>query len=737
MAESASFISGTFGELRRRKIFRAVATYAVVAFIVLQLAEITFEPLHLPDWALTLVVILALLGFPVVLIVSWVFDFTPEGIQRTETAGSPALKMTALAFMLAIVGALGYFLFMVYQPSVEGGAESAQPATFAAVPPQPITAPPNSVAVLPFADLSQNQDKSYFSDGLTEELLNVLAQVDGLQVAARTSSFAFKGKNTDIKEIGRLLNVRTLLEGSVRQAGEQVRITAQLINVEDGFHIWSQTYDRRIDDIFAVQDEISREIVKAMLGSLDGEDVDQMASLINPGTENVEAYQHYRTGRLFWHERTPESLNKALAQFERAIELDPEYAEAWTGLADTYLLLVGYGNLSMQESVRKAEPAIIRALTLNGELAEAHASLGLMRWNLGQYHAAESALRRAISINPDYSMAHMWLGGLLGDQGRLLEEFVVQEQALKIDPLHPVVNANMAGNLMKRGFYNRAVARLTQFLDVDPSSDAVRRSLADFSAAYGQIDQSLEWAQAAVDHDPASPANWMTLGFSLVNSGNFSGAQQVLDKLRELAPNNPNVSMLQANLLLMQQDYEGLSQFTDELISQVEAAGVSGKESRGLYFFAGVSNLLTGDYENSLQKIEIALGKLDELDPTIMNIQGLSVLAGAYAGVGETENERKSLAFAQDLLGRAREQGLDMPELTYVEACLYAQQGLQQEALATLQAAYNDGFRGYFFMRQDRRLDSIADQEAFQNLLSRMKQDLDEMTGEPLQIALR
>ena len=306
MTEHHSFISATLAELNRRKVLRTVGAYAVGVFVLLQLMDAAVEPLRLPDWLPTLVVIVLILGFPLVFLLAWQLEIRPDGVHRTTRAGllSRSQSATLFGFMLIAMGGLAYGFYQYYSnvfEAVPPGQELADRA---------FTAPQNSIAVLPFEDLSQNDDQQYLADGVSEEILNLLTQVEGLNVAARTSSFGFRDTTENIREIGRLLNVSTVLEGSVRTSGDQIRLTAQLINVEDGFHIWSKVYDRQLTDIFEIQDEVASSIAAALVDSFTG-----LTQKPQSRTDSLAASQAYRTGRLHWWRRTPAELKKAIEMF--------------------------------------------------------------------------------------------------------------------------------------------------------------------------------------------------------------------------------------------------------------------------------------------------------------------------------------------------------------------------------------------------------------------------------------
>ncbi len=417
MKQGQSFLSAVLTELNRRKVLRTVGAYAVAVFVALQLMDAAVEPLRLPDWLPTLVVILLILGFPLVFILAWYFDITPEGVKKTQTVSLLTRAQNTLLFSMMMLGVFGLgYGFYGYYSNVFTTGPAAELQTLAAQE-REFVAPENSIAVLPFADLSEDSSQGYFSDGIAEEILNVLAKVKGLHVAARTSSFAFRAPDKDIREIGRLLNVSTVLEGSIRKSGDRIRLTAQLINVEDGYHIWSNSYDRKLDDVFAIQDEVASAIAEALVDSFAG--LEQKPA---SRTSDLAAFEAYRTGRLHWWRRSPDELQKAITLFAKALEHDPSFAPAYAAMADSWLLLAMYGNLTNMKATERAMPMIEKALEIDPESSEAFAALGLARWQIGQRDAAESALRQAIKLNDDYVPAYLWLGGLLGDLGRLPEQ---------------------------------------------------------------------------------------------------------------------------------------------------------------------------------------------------------------------------------------------------------------------------------------------------------------------------
>jgi TolB-like protein/predicted Ser/Thr protein kinase len=337
-----------------------------------------------------------------------------------------------------------------------------------------------SIAVLPFVNLSADKEQEYFCDGMAEEIINALTHVEDLRVVARTSAFSFRGKEIDIREIGRKLNVETLLEGSVRKAGSRVRITAQLINVTDGYHLWSERYDRDIgalccpEDIFAIQDDISLTIVdKLKVKLLKGE----KTKLVKRHTEDLDAYNLYLKGRYFWNRRTEESLKKSIDCFNQAIEKDPGYALAYAGLADSYVTLQDYSSLSPKVTLPKAKQAAYKALEIDGTLAEARNSLAQVLFREWDWQGAEKEHKRAIELNPNYASAHHWYALVLAYAARFDEAIAEMKRAWELDPLSLIINRNLGLVLCYAHRYDKAIKQLQKTLEMDPSFSLAHASL--------------------------------------------------------------------------------------------------------------------------------------------------------------------------------------------------------------------------------------------------------------------
>jgi adenylate cyclase len=427
-------------EIKRRRVGKVAIAYGAVAWAVTEAASVVLPALYVPEWAMTFLVIFLLVGFPIAMVLAWVFDVGATGIERTEPlpGAPPQMQLrTRAAFGVVVLVAMAGLAYLLYERGL-GRAEAA--------------AGPSSIAVLPFANLSGDAGKDYFSDGMSEELLNLLARVPGLKVAARTSAFAYKGRNVDVREVGRELGVKTVLEGSVRQSGDQVRITAQLIDAETGFHIWSETYDRRMADIFAVQDEIATAIVYKLRIELAPKE-QQLAQRDAAPTQNVAAYELYLQARAIWKRRGEDNLKRAIELYQSALARDPGFARAHAALASAYVVLPGYSDEEGDEEkyLPMAEQSARQALALDPKIGEAHAVLAQINAERGNLLDAESGFFFAISLEPNEPTPHQWYSILLQKVGRLDAALEQARRAYELDPSAPVLANNLANIYLTRG----------------------------------------------------------------------------------------------------------------------------------------------------------------------------------------------------------------------------------------------------------------------------------------------
>jgi serine/threonine-protein kinase len=384
----------------------------------------------------------------------------------------------------------------------------------------------SSIAVLPFANMSSDKESEYFSDGMTEELINALANVDGLRVASRTSAFAFKGKDIDIRQIGEKLNVGTVVEGSVRREGDRLRIAAQLVSVADGYHLWSKTYERELKNVFAVEDELARSIVQALMPKLARADATPLAKQT---TSSLEAHDLYLQGRYFKEKRTAEALRKAAGFFGQATEKDPQYALAWVGLADATVLLPEYDDVPASSLLPKARQSALRALELDPRLAEAHATLGLIAFRSFQWADAEAECRKAIELNPRYPTAHHWLALFLGWQGRIPEAYAETDRAYRLDSTAPIVNNLVGVTRMIARDLDGAIEAFRKTIEIAPTFEVAHSNLGHVYAVQGR------YTEAFSEYDQGVPGWEFLRGVTYVLAGRRADAQRLVEEMEQRA----------------------------------------------------------------------------------------------------------------------------------------------------------------------------------------------------------
>ena len=460
-----------FAELKRRNVVRVGIAYIVIAWLLAQVAEFAFENFGAPEWVLKTFVVLLLLGMPLVLFFAWAFELTPEGVKlekdvdRSESITPQTGQRLNRLIIVVMALAIGYFALDKF---VLGNAPARQLETAVA---EAGTEPQRSIAVLPFVDMSPARDQEYFTDGLTENLLNALAQLRGLRVAGRTSSFAFKNRNEDLREIGEQLGVANILEGSVQKSGVQIRITAQLINAEDGYHLWSQTYDRTLEDIFAVQDEIAEEVARAMRVALLGHDAEVQRS---SSQSTTTAYNEYLKGH---HEANRDNMQghkQALVHYAQALQQDPELALAWAGQSISLAYVTGFEDTDFIKGYEDARRSAQRALELDPDLPEGHVALaGVQLSYEWDWAAAEASLRRAFELRPGDAAIQLRLATLNNIRGHHDEALADIQHVVETDPLNWDAQSVLAVMLTQRGRFDEATRVYDRLEQTDPGRTAL------------------------------------------------------------------------------------------------------------------------------------------------------------------------------------------------------------------------------------------------------------------------
>lgn len=477
---------------------RVGIAYGLVAWITLQAADFSLDVIGAPNWILQVLVLVFALGLPAVLVFSWVFEVTPEGIKRESEidVDQSITSHTGKKLNYVIVGVLVVAVaFLGYRQYMEAPPE--------AVAPQVVENVQSSIAVLPFEDYSEAGDQEHFSKGIAEEILNLLAKTNALRVAARTSSFAFAGADKDIREIGEKLDVGTVLEGSIRKSGNTIRITAQLINVEDGYHIWSETYDRAYEDIFKIQDEIAGSIMTSLRVHLLGEDSQAPQS---ERTADVDAYSAYLIGRERMALRTREDLEAAREQFEKSIEIDPEFAPARVQLAHAWLLTeqqqFGGKDIDRKTVDETIALHLERALELAPELPEAIAVQGYHDLRRYRFQKARDAFDKAISLNPNYAMAYGWRAEIAYEENRYLDMLADKEKAYSLDPMSLQISADLAG--VYRNFWRPQDAErvINRMFDLHPDHPIAYQSAIGNLYNHGRFGEGLLMIEKALEANP-------------------------------------------------------------------------------------------------------------------------------------------------------------------------------------------------------------------------------------------
>jgi TolB-like protein/Tfp pilus assembly protein PilF len=529
-----------FAELKRRNVYRVGIAYVVVAWLALQALDIVVPIMRAPEWFSQLVLILLVIGLPFALIFAWAFEMTPEGLKRekdvdrtesiTQETGQRISRLTTTVLVLA-VGFLLIDKFFLGDPVPASDTDAITPAeTVVAEETTP------SIAVLPFANMSADENSTYFSDGLADTLLHMLAQIREIRVAARTSSFQFRDQNTDITEIAAALNVGTILEGSVQRAGNKIRVTAQLIEAETGFHLWSGNYDRDLDDIFAIQDEIANEVVAALKVSLLGEAADVLA---HDQTDSLEAYTAYLLGINDFDQGSFAGLESAEQRLLEAVRLDPDYAAAWSKLAVTYSQMADIGLGSETDLYQQAHDAASRAIDLDETSAEAIAVLGIVELSNGDDEAAEQLLSRSIELSPSDMTARSYYAILLDRRGEARRATEVLRESLLFDPLSTDIYNTLSFHYRQMGDYGAATDAASKLREIVPFSPIPYYRQAEIEFSRGEWVAAIDQTKKALEFDPDDPELAFEIGRYYLDMELPTQAKQWFDRTVEINPEHP------------------------------------------------------------------------------------------------------------------------------------------------------------------------------------------------------
>jgi len=689
-------------DLRRRRVFRLAGLYIVGAWIVIEFASVFFPAWGIPDTALRYLFIAAALLFPVALVFAWIFDITSEGIVRTSKAGpevSDDLTLTRTDY--GILAALAAVAVMVVLGSLQQVADETleQPVEEAAARIE------NSIAVLPFANLDPNPETGYFSDGVTEEILHRLSSTRALHVLGRNSSFALRDSSHGPAQVSKLLGVAFLLDGSIRRDGNFVRVTARLLD-QSGLQVWSQSFDRELKGIFAIQSEIAGTVASRIVDEIISTD----GRTERRSTNNLEAYDEYLLGMTIAHARTDNWHERSETAFRNALALDPEFAPAYAGLVYSLVVMRGFDEARWNDALDAAK----RSLELDPDLAEGHAILGLLESNLGMGDArsGEQHLRRALELNPSLSDAYNWLALLLGMQRRFDESERLMAQGFVIDPLFPTITVNHAAGLSNRGELGRA-RRAIERLEQLPEPPRM---------ALGVLSGILyEWGRyAEVIGLGPGPLPYKAISYELLGVRDASDQERESLKAMDLAR------------------YFTVSRLTLHARGK-HADAVKLNESMNAEFGVGYEELsfddlspaiidlaLSGDHEKATELFEsLANGRPAVLVENVFATEGqdvLNALAYAYRETGNNLRADEILNYKD--LSIARMEPLRSPHFLEPMALNAALRGDNDEAYELLSRAVDLGWANYYMAINDPRWGDALSQPRFRQLLERVKDNI-------------
>lgn len=670
-------------ELTRRNVIRVAVAYVVASWVLLQVADLVIDNIGAPGWVMQVFMLFLALGFPLVVMFSWAFELTPEGIKReSEVVRNESItRQTARNLDRLTIGLLLLVLVVIGVERMIPRSDEAP-----AVTEETVTTPDGaekSIAVLAFEDMSPGGDQAYFAEGISEELLNVLAQIPDLKVAGRTSSFAFKDQNRDLREIGEILDVAHILEGSVRTSGSRVRVTAQLVKADDGFHLFSKNYDRELTDIFEVQDDIAREIGSALRSAILGEKSSEAVA-----ETSVEAYDRYLRARQWIHTRDRSLMEQASMLLDEALTIDPDYAPALAQKALVMLLLSdadgSYGDIPLAEAHRVARPLLDRALELDPELAEAHAILGLLygQASVGRSEEAVASLRRALAINPTMANASNWLAAEISDSSNMEESLRLYETVVRNDPLYAPAFNNLTFQYMQIRGLDKADALIRR----------VQRIIGD--------SRSVHFARGAL----------------AMASGDLSTAHTELDEAYRFNTSASVVQLWYATALYFLGDLEfseEVSRDTDKLV----ALELINRHDDAVAVFAsldadtidegrlrGISEwfLLRGKADELIDYVETTFGPAETWIDTIPSpdqLWGVAThtnLVAALRAAGRDQDATRLLERARAMVDVQRKSGADNMFFWYSAAQLAALLGDRQAMLSSLRNAIDTGFISVF-----------------------------------------
>jgi TolB-like protein/tetratricopeptide (TPR) repeat protein len=717
-------MSSLIEELKRRNVLRVAATYAVVAWIFIEAGSVLLPTFGASESAFQTYVVIVVTGFLASLVLAWVFEVTPEGVKleknidRSDSITPKTGRRLDFIFIGLLVIALGISVTLNVT-----GMRNAPVETLA-------TVDSSSIAVLPFTSRSTDPQNQLFADGIHDDLLTRLANVSALKVISRTSVMEYRDTTKNLREVADELGVGTILEGAVQRVGDNVRITAQLIDAETDEHIWANSYDRQLSmaNLFAIQSEISEEIARAMKATLTNEEHLRLASI---PTDSLAAYNLYTQGRDNLYTRRLDTLEKAREQFEAAIALDPNYAEAYSSLAESVLLILNnHATISAEETFDVAETSINTALSLNPDLAAAHAVLGLLKNQMWQQsrngpglEEAAACFEAALELNPNNASAYMWFASVRANQQRTEEAIDLYHESLRVDPLGKIPYANLPGLYAQRGQNEQALDLYVKAIEIHPDWPTAYQNLANQLTSLGRMDEAVAWGlrgqELSVDPTAGAP-----MASAYIEFGDYD---KVLDIFSDVTPGHPMYEIGLGMEKALKGDFAGAVKAIEDTMQDVEAPT---RNQLGLMTtFAGFA----GDFDKARKYAELRNPEFAaDADPEIDRYNVSNAIGYAFILQKHSENARADtlLDAALNVVRTLPRIGLGGHGIRDVQ--VLALQGNTAEALAALRDAIDEGFRGTVSsngwpLALDPFINSLRDQPGFQAMVGELDDAVAEM----------